>query len=128
MQAQQQTLLQGLPLKELRTKAKAVAVSEEALDDALDAEDVKATVIDLILDASRPPLPEGTPPAPRHQVVGIETTQTRHPDSLTSITSPASAHPIRWPWASPTYICPGRGARGYAEVSEKVTYAFCDFM
>eukprot|EP01046_Picozoa_sp_COSAG06_P037701 COSAG06_NODE_4283_length_4403_cov_8.272368_2_plen_148_part_00 len=58
----------------------------------------------------------------------IETTQTRHPDSLTSVTSHASARPIRWPWASPTYICPGRGARGYAEVSEKVTYAFCDFM
>ena len=58
----------------------------------------------------------------------IETTQTRHPDSLTPITSHASARPIRWPWASPTYICPGRGARGYAEVSEKVTYAFCDFM
>eukprot|EP01046_Picozoa_sp_COSAG06_P022819 COSAG06_NODE_1787_length_8398_cov_5.335944_5_plen_549_part_00 len=70
VQAQQQTLLQGLPLKELRTKAKAAAVSEEALDDALDAEDVKATVIDLILDASRPPLPEGTPPAPRHQAMG----------------------------------------------------------
>jgi len=70
VQAQQQTLLRGLPLKELRTKAKAVVVSEEALDDALDAEDVKAPVIDLILDASRPPLPEGTPPAPRHQAMG----------------------------------------------------------
>jgi hypothetical protein len=49
VQAQQQTLLRGLPLKELRTKAKAVVVSEEALDDALDAEDVNATVIDLAL-------------------------------------------------------------------------------
>ena len=58
----------------------------------------------------------------------IETTQTRNPYSLTSITSHASARPIRWPWASPTYICSGRGARCYGGVSEKVTYAFCDFI
>eukprot|EP01046_Picozoa_sp_COSAG06_P010406 COSAG06_NODE_568_length_14183_cov_130.573843_4_plen_175_part_00 len=32
----------------------------------------------------------------------IETTQTRHPYSLTSATTHTSAHSIRWPWASPT--------------------------
>ena len=58
----------------------------------------------------------------------IETTQTRNPYSLTSQTSHASAHPVRWPWASPTYTCSGRGARRFAGVSEKVTYAFCDFI
>ena len=58
----------------------------------------------------------------------IETTQTRNPYSLTSQTSHASARPARWPWASPTYICSGRGARCYGGVSEKVTYAFCDFI
>ena len=39
---------------------------------------------------------------PERPTPPIETTQTRHPYSLTSQTSHASAHHIRWPWASPT--------------------------
>ena len=45
--------LEGLRLKELRNKAKELGMSEDTVEDALDADDPKAAVIVLILNASQ---------------------------------------------------------------------------
>ena len=47
--------LHGLGLKELRRRAKAAGVAEDALEDTIDADDPKAPVISLLLET----LPEG---------------------------------------------------------------------
>jgi hypothetical protein len=44
--------LAGLKLKALRQRARSCGVSEELLEDADDAEDIRGTVIELILDAA----------------------------------------------------------------------------
>ena len=53
--------LGGMKISELKSRAKSMGVPQEQLDEADDADDVRAAVIDLIvaLDAATPQLPDG---------------------------------------------------------------------
>ena len=47
-----QTELQGLRIKELRDRAKQAALDDDAIDDALDSDDPKGAIVDVLLQAA----------------------------------------------------------------------------
>ena len=55
--------LQQLGLKELRLRARAAGVDEQAMEDVLDADEPTAAMAELLMDTSATHVPEGVPPA-----------------------------------------------------------------
>ena len=63
--AERERELQGLGLRELRRRARELGFDDDTLEDAIDADDPKATMVALLLESSSATagVPEGVPPA-----------------------------------------------------------------